>query len=44
MPTKVRSKEPAHSQALNQNKINRQGGSRSRESGGQSQMAIVDGV
>src|SRR6218665_709466 len=40
-PTKAKSQEPASSQALNQNKIDRQW-SRSRESG--SQMVMVDGV
>ena len=40
-PTKAKSQEPAYSQALNQNKIDRQW-SRSRESG--RQMAMVDGA
>ena len=45
VPTKAKSQEPAYSQALNQNKIDRQR-SRSRESGRQadSQMAMVDGA
>ena len=44
-PTKAKSQEPAYSQALNQNKIDRQR-SRSRESGrqGDSQPVMVDGV
>src|SRR6218665_2130773 len=44
-PTKAKSQEPAYSQALNQNKIDRQR-SISRESGRQadSQTAMVDGV
>jgi len=44
-PIKAKSQEPAYSQALIQNKINRQQ-VRSRESGRQadSQMAMVDGV